>query len=85
MERARALFSLMQVHRLNLPKLDEYVNAKDQNGMPLYPDVDQVILPHPTERISRTRLHQILQKVPEYLAQSSWKSTREKAKNMAIN
>jgi hypothetical protein len=68
----------MRIHSLNLPALDEYVNAKDENGMPLHPDVDQVILPDPTKIISRSRIHQILMRVPEYMANSSWKTTRKK-------
>lgn len=77
--RAKAIFNLMKVHNLNLPALEEYVNKKNDQGLPFYPDITPEILPDPTSTISRARLQQILARSEEYKAQSSWKSTREKA------
>ena len=77
LERAKAFFELMKAHNLNLPELDKYVNAKDENGDPLHPDVDLVVLPNPKKTITRSRIHQILMRLPEYKSQSSWKKTRE--------
>ena len=81
--RARAIFNLRNQHNLKLPKLVEYINAKDNNGFPLHADITELILPNPQDTISKARIHQILMKVPEYKAQSSWASTRKKAKNEA--
>ena len=79
--RAEAFYRLMRVHNLNLPALDEYVNAKDDNGMPLHPDIDEIILPEPTKIISRSRIHQILMRVPQYMSNSSWKTTRKRVQD----
>lgn len=82
LKRARAFFNLMQIHKLNLPALDNYINAKDENGLPLHPDIDEIILPELTKTISRSRIHQILMRLPEYREQSSWESTRKNSENI---
>jgi hypothetical protein len=79
LERAQAIFSLMKGHNFNLPALEEYINKKNDEGTPFYPDVASPdILKKPEDTISRARLQQILSRSPEYKAQSSWRTTRQK-------
>lgn len=80
LSRANAIYELMKVHNLNLPGLEQYINIKNEEGLPLHEDITLEILPDPKSTISRARLQQILSRSEEYKAHSSWKTTREKAK-----
>lgn len=80
LSRANAIYKLMKVHNLNLPGLEQYINLKDEEGLPLHKDITLEILPDLRSTISRARLQQILSRSEEYKTRSSWKTTREKAK-----